>query len=67
MKKEQSEKLFEKAKTAYEALTETVQMPPEKLFCNENELQEALLKKQIVETGGNAYFANETFEFRSPS
>ncbi|MGZ3863418.1 MAG: transcription-repair coupling factor [Bacteroidia bacterium] len=54
--------LFEKAKTAYDALTETVQLPPEKLFCNENELQEALDKKQIIETGGNAYFANETLE-----
>jgi transcription-repair coupling factor (superfamily II helicase) len=54
--------LYEKVQLAFDSLTETVQQSPEKLFCKEDELKSSLLKKQIIETGGNALFANETAE-----
>ena len=54
--------LFEKVLASYEALTETVQQSPEKLFCSEAELKASLQKKQIVETGGNPVFANDISE-----
>lgn len=59
---QKTEQLFQKAVAAFEALTETVQQPPEKLFCKEDELKACLQKKQIIETGGNALFANEIAE-----
>lgn len=57
---QKTEQLYEKAKTSYEALPETVLPGPHKLFCNRPELTEALEKKQIVETGGNPLFGVET-------
>jgi len=59
---QKTEQLFEKVLSSYEALTETIQQSPEKLFCKEDELREALQKKQIIETGGNALFSNDTAE-----
>jgi transcription-repair coupling factor (superfamily II helicase) len=59
---QKTEQLFEKAVSSYEKLTETTQSSPEKIFCKAVELKEALQKKQLIETGGNALFANETIE-----
>jgi transcription-repair coupling factor (superfamily II helicase) len=55
--------LFDKAVTAYEALTETVQQAPHKLFCKADELKDALQKKQTIETNINPLFADDTVEF----
>jgi len=50
---QKTEQLFDKAATAYEALTETVQQEPHKLFCKADELKDALQKKQTIETNTN--------------
>jgi transcription-repair coupling factor (superfamily II helicase) len=60
---QKTEQLFDKAATAYEALTETVQQAPHKLFCQADELKDALQKKQTVETNTNPLFADDTVEF----
>ena len=60
---QKTEQLFDKAVTAYEALTETVQQAPHKLFCKADELKDALQKKQTVETNTNPLFADDTVEF----
>jgi transcription-repair coupling factor (superfamily II helicase) len=54
--------LFEKAVTAYEALNETTQQEPGKLFCDVDELKTALQKKQIIETSGTPVFTNDSVE-----
>ena len=60
---QKTEQLFDKAATAYEALTETVQQEPHKLFCKADELKDALQKKQTIETNTNPLFADDTVEF----
>lgn len=59
---QKTEQLFEKVFASYDALSETVQQEPSKLFCKADELKDALQKKQIIETGGNPVFSNETAE-----
>ncbi len=60
---QKTEQLFDKAVTAYESLTETVQQAPHKLFCKADELKDALQKKQTIETNTNPLFADDAVEF----
>ncbi|HXD91603.1 MAG TPA: transcription-repair coupling factor [Bacteroidia bacterium] len=59
---QKTEALFEKAVSSYEALHETTQQAPEKLFCNVDELKTSLQKKQIIETSGNPVFTSDIAE-----
>lgn len=59
---QKTKQLFEKATTAYEKLTETVQSEPAALFCTEEEIRAAIEKKQLVEDA-NPLFAQQTIEF----
>ena len=59
---QKTEALFEKATSSYEALHETTQQAPEKLFCNVDELKTSLQKKQIIETSGTPLFTVNTAE-----
>jgi transcription-repair coupling factor (superfamily II helicase) len=54
--------LFEKAVSTYEALNETTQQEPKKLFCDVEELKTALQKKQLIETSGTPLFTEESVE-----
>ena len=60
---QKTEQLFDKAVSSYQALNETVQHEPQKLFCTADELKTSLRKKQTIETSGNALFATDTLEF----
>ncbi|HEX7412633.1 MAG TPA: transcription-repair coupling factor [Bacteroidia bacterium] len=60
---QKTEQLFEKAVSSHQALNETVQQEPQKLFCKAEELKDAIQKKQTIETSGNALFANDTVAF----
>lgn len=59
---QKTKQLFEKASAAYEKLSETVQSEPSVLFCTEEEVKDALIKKQIIEDA-NPVFTSETIEF----
>jgi transcription-repair coupling factor (superfamily II helicase) len=54
--------LFDKALIAFEAMQETAQQAPDKLFCGAEVLKSALQKKQVIETSSTALFSEESVE-----
>ncbi|MBS1647573.1 MAG: transcription-repair coupling factor [Bacteroidetes bacterium] len=60
---EKTDQLFEKANEAYQKLVEKISLNPASLFCNAEELTQAIKKQQLIETGPTPIFADDVVLF----